>query len=276
MSVEVPILSIVFMALSGAFGVLLPILLFIYFRKKKHADILPFFVGCGVMLVFALILESIVHQIVLGKLPVGEKILNSTWAYALYGGLMAGLFEETGRFVAFKTVLKKYRGRDINALMYGAGHGGFEAAFVLAVGMVGNIVMAVMLNSDLTGIITKDLSGEQLAQVEAVFETIRTTQPVEYLAGIVERIIAAVLQISLSVFVWFAAKDKKRLWLFPAAMLVHAAIDGAAVVLMREGMNIWAIEGFVALGSAVTAFLAWRLYKNEQNLRQDEEPEVSE
>ena len=264
MTAEVSALSIVFMALSGAVGIALPIVLFVYLHRNKKADVLPFCVGCGVMLLFALILESIVHQLVLGKSPFGEKILNNNWAYALYGGLMAGLFEETGRFIAFKTVLKKYRGRDINALMYGAGHGGFEAVVMLTGGMISNIVLAIMLNTNTTGILTQNLTGEQLEQAEAIFETLRATPPVEHLVGIVERVFAVVLQISLSVFVWFAAKDRERVWLFPVSVLLHAAIDGVAVILLREGTNVWAIEGVIAAFTAAAAAFAWKLYKNAQ------------
>ena len=105
MTGTVSILSMLFMVVAGLFSLVLAIGLFVWFKGKKKADILPFFVGCGVMLVFAFILESIVHQIVLLRLPVGETIRGNIWLYALYGGLMAGLFEETGRFVAFRTVL---------------------------------------------------------------------------------------------------------------------------------------------------------------------------
>ena len=100
---EVPALSIVFMAVSAVLSVVIPVALLIYFYKKHKAPMASFFVGCGVMLVFALILESLVHQAVFST-KAGETILNTTWMYALYGGLMAGLFEETGRFAAFKTI----------------------------------------------------------------------------------------------------------------------------------------------------------------------------
>ena len=119
MNGTVPVLSIVCMAVSLviAFGV--PIALFIYFRKKKGADILPFFIGCAVMFVFAFVLEAYAHQAVFAS-EIGKKIQNNVFAYALYGGFMAGLFEETGRFLAFKTIKKKKLGNDANALMYGS------------------------------------------------------------------------------------------------------------------------------------------------------------
>ena len=108
MTGTVPTLSMVFMAVSILIGFGLPLAMFLYFRLKKKADILPFFVGCAVMLLFALVLEAMVHRVILGS-SVGGKIQNNVWLYAVYGGLMAGLFEETGRFLAFKTVLKKHQ-----------------------------------------------------------------------------------------------------------------------------------------------------------------------
>ena len=50
--------------------------------------------------------------------------------YALYGGLAAGLFEETGRLLAFRFILKPHTAR-ITALSYGIGHGGIEAFWVM-------------------------------------------------------------------------------------------------------------------------------------------------
>ena len=120
MNGTVSTLSIVFMAAAGVLSVCFPVALFVYFRRKKGADVLPFFVGCAVMLLFAFVLESLAHSVVLGS-PAGAAIRENVWLYALYGGLMAGLFEETGRYLAFKTVLKKSLSNNANALMYGAG-----------------------------------------------------------------------------------------------------------------------------------------------------------
>lgn len=248
-------LSIVFMVISCLAGFSMPVLLFIFFRKKKDAEILPFFIGCAVMLVFALILESTVHQIVLGS-SVGAMIQSNIWLYALYGGLMAGLFEETGRFIAFKTVLRKMQDKDVNALMYGAGHGGFEAAVLLGFTMINNIVIAVMINSGNASALTGTLSGDMLAQMEAEFEALTSTAPYMFLIGIIERVFAITLQIALSVIVWSAVKNKKRWYLYPAAILIHFAVDAAAVILMHYNVPTLLIEvliGVMAMLSAVFA-----------------------
>lgn len=251
-------LSIIFMVISSLAGFAIPVILLIFFRKKKEADILPFFVGCAVMLVFALILESAVHQIVLGS-SVGERILGNIWLYALYGGLMAGLFEETGRFIAFKTVLKK-QDKDVNALMYGAGHGGFEAAVLLGFTMISNIAIAVMINSGNTSVLTENLSGDTLTQMEAALKDLTMTAPYIFLIGIIERVFAVTLQIALSVIVWTAVKNKKRWYLYPAAILIHFFVDAVAVILMHYNVPTLLIEVLVGVMAALAAVFAKRLF----------------
>lgn len=251
-------LSIVFMVISSLAGFAIPVILLIFFRKKKEADILPFFVGCAVMLVFALILESAVHQIVLGS-SVGERILGNIWLYALYGGLMAGLFEETGRFIAFKTVLKK-QDKDVNALMYGAGHGGFEAAVLLGFTMISNIAIAVIINSGNTSVLTENLSGDTLTQMEAALKDLTMTAPYIFLIGIIERVFAVTLQIALSVIVWTAVKNKKRWYLYPAAILIHFFVDAAAVILMHYNVPTLLIEVLVGVMAALAAVFAKNLF----------------
>ena len=67
MTGTVPVISIIFMAISCAICFLAPLALFIWLRLKKGADIYPFFVGCAVMLLFAFILESGIHNLVLSS-----------------------------------------------------------------------------------------------------------------------------------------------------------------------------------------------------------------
>lgn len=260
MTGTVSALSIAFMAISCVIGFAIPIVLLIYFRKKKGADILPFFIGCAVMLVFALLLESAVHRLVLFS-DIGKTIQNNIWLYALYGGLMAGIFEETGRFLAFKTVLRKKQGKDINALMYGAGHGGFEAAALLGITMINNIIYSVMVNSGNTAALTGTLSGDVLAQVEASIQALITTPSYQFLLGGVERIFAVILQLFLSVLVWFAVKKKGKGYLYTLAILIHFLVDALTVVLSGLGVNMIMIEIVIGILSVLTAFFAKKVWR---------------
>ena len=142
-------LSIVFIIINMILGIIIPTVLLVYFKKKYKASIKSFLVGCAVMFVFAMVLEQIVHSVVLGS-PVCFKLQNHLSLYALYGSLMAGLFEETGRLLAMRYVLKKDIDNNHNALMYGAGHGGFEMCMVLTIGMLNNLIYSIMINAGQT------------------------------------------------------------------------------------------------------------------------------
>ena len=261
MTGQVPVLSIVFMAVTGLFCIVAPFVLLVIF-KKKGADVLPFFIGCAVFVIFALILESILHNIILSKMPVGQKIRENTLYYALYGGLMAGLFEETGRFAAFKTVLKKRLGNDSNALQYGAGHGGIEALLLIGFSYVSNLIVSVLINSGQLGLISAQLSGVAADQMQAAVDTLVATAPWTYLLALAERIFAVATHICLSVIVWFAVKKHGKGWLYPLAILLHAAYD-AIVVLLSAKLSLPATEGCVAAMTFLLIVIArgvWHKY----------------
>ena len=260
MSDKVPVLSIVFMSVALLFSIAAPIGMLLWLRKKKNADLMPFFAGCAVMLVFALLLETLVRQLVLGS-GAGKVIRDHIWLYALYGGFMAGLVEESGRFIAFKTVLKKYRKKDVNALMYGAGHGGFEAFWLLGLGMINNLIYSALINFGKTEVFTSMVPEEQLAEAEGIFRTLIDTTPALFLLGIAERVFAIVIHLSLSVLVWFAAKKKGKVWLYPLAILLHLLVDGGIVVLARSGAHTLIVEAVTGAAAALLAVLAVFIYR---------------
>lgn len=260
MNGTVPVLSIAFMVITCAISFGVPIALFLYLRIVKKADIYPFFAGCTVMLLFAFILESGAHSIVFST-PAGSVIRGSKWLYALYGGFMAGLFEETGRYLAFGLALKKYRAKNVNALMYGAGHGGFEAMVIVGLTMINNIAWSFMINSGRTAELTASLSGDQLTQAQQSIALLAATPSYQFLLGGIERLLAILLQISLSVIVWFAVKWEGKLYLYPTAILIHFAVDAAAALLSGLSVNLFIIEAVIAVFTAAAALFARRLWR---------------
>ncbi|MHC1771804.1 MAG: YhfC family intramembrane metalloprotease [Flexilinea sp.] len=262
MNDTVPALSIIFMAISALIGFAIPVVLFLVFRKKYKADVVPFFIGCAVFIVFALLFESFIHRLIFAT-DTGKAILNNIWLYGIYGGLMSGLFEETGRYTAFKTVLRRKRGNNGNALMYGAGHGGFEAAYILGTSMISNIVMAVTLNSGMTDKLTAGVTDPAVLQrINATIAALVGAAPTDFLVGAAERFSAVALHISLSVLVWFAVKNGGRhFWLYPLAITLHAFMNTVAVILSSYTSNLWMLEGAIFLISACYVVIATVLWK---------------
>ena len=65
--------------------------------------------------------------------------------YSLYGGLMAGIFEETGRYFSFKWFLKK-ENRIQDGVSYGIGHGGIEAMLIVGTTYLNNLIFSILIN----------------------------------------------------------------------------------------------------------------------------------
>lgn len=253
-------LTIAFIIMNMLIGVAIPVCLCIYFRRKFRCDFLPFWIGCGVMFLFALVLEQTVHSVVLYS-SIGTVIRNNLWLYALYGGLMAGLFEETGRLAAMKLVLKKKQGNDYNALMYGAGHGGFEAFYILFFPMLNNLIYAVMMNSGSTELLMNGLDSANQTVLQAAFDTLASTSPFLFLLSPIERLAAVIAQLSLSVIVWIAAKEEGKIGWYFLAILLHFMLDAATVVLSGYGVSTVLIEIVIWIIAVLYALLARRGWK---------------
>lgn len=247
----VPMSTMIAMALNLLLGLMIPAVLYLVMKKRFGGNRIAFFTGCGIMLVFAFILESIVHSIVLGG-SMGSTISNHIWLYGLYGASMAAIFEETGRLVAFKFILKKYRENDGTALLYGVGHGGFEAFYILFFSGVNNLTFATLINSGNTAALTTGLSGAALAQVEATIQQMLEISWGIFLLSPIERIAAIILHISLSVLVWFAVKEKKYVF-YGMALLLHFLLDFVAVVVNSL------LAGLGITGTIITEVIIWTM-----------------
>lgn len=235
--------SMLCMAASGLLSIGVPVALLIAFRKKFGAKTVPALVGAAAFVVFALALERILHQLVLK--PGGD---GSTWMssypvwYMLYGSFAAGIFEETGRFLSFKLLKKRYGGIG-TGLNYGVGHGGIEAILLGGLAMINAIVTSVLVNSGNIEALTSGPNGERIA---AQIQAIAATPPAMFLLPGLERMFALTIHISLSVVVFYSVYENRRLWLYPAAIVLHALIDAPAAL-----MQVGAIQNVLALESVV-------------------------
>ena len=248
--------TLVFMVLDLILGFAVPICLAWWMVKKYQVRLSTILIGAATFFVFALVLEALVHRIVLNG-PAGETIQGKTLYYALYGGLMAGLFEETGRFLSMKFLLKKEPTTVLPGLAYGAGHGGMEMLIVFGFTMISNLAMAVMINAGQTETLLAQTPAEAQEQVREAITKLTELRAGDLLLGLWERLSALILQFSLSVLVWAAVrKGGKWLWLFPAAILLHAGIDAQAV-LLSKATSMLALEALIFAESIAVAALAY-------------------
>ena len=260
----VPALSFVTIGLSLLSGIAIPLILLTVLVKKHGCRKLPFFVGCATFLLAVIVLEGAVHAVVLGGQQ-GQTLMSKPLSYALYGGLMAGLFEETGRFVAYKFLYKK-SDDDKTALAYGAGHGGFEAFYLLVISMITNLVFGIMINTGNTQLLFAKADEATAAAINQTLQTLCTTNPTVFLISIIERIGAVAFHMSASVLVWFAVKNPKRWYLYPGAIVLHALLDMIAAFGNSMGLPIMLIELLLYIYAALTVLLAVIVWKKEKEV----------
>lgn len=250
------------MVVSMLLSVGLPIFLCIFVHKKTKAWVPAFFIGCGIFVGFAMILEQILHMVVLTA--TGSVLQDNIWLYGIYGGLAAALFEETGRWIAMKFCLKKHLTKE-NALMYGAGHGGIEAFLILGMSSMSNLLTAAMING---GLMEKTMSALDASAQEQTYNQLSvlwTTPAYQFYLAPVERIIAIALQIGLSVLVYSAVKTGKKLHL-AAAFGIHFAVDFLTVVLASY-VPVWVLElGLAVVVAGICVVVYKRIYSiQDQN-----------
>lgn len=247
----VPVLSMVGMVCSLILSLGVPVALLVLLKKRTGAHLSSAAYGAATFIVFALLLESLLHRAVIGAL--GERLTGNIWLYALYGGLAAGLFEEGGRYLTMKLFMKRQLDRD-NALMFGVGHGGTEALLVVGLTYVGNLVTSMMINSGTIEVSLRALDESARAAAETQLAALWTTPSWTFFLGGVERILAIALHIALSYLVYRAVKSGRlSLWLL--AVAIHAGIDAAAVLLAQWLTPLWIELVLVALVGLVWLWL---------------------
>ena len=223
------------MVCSLVLSVAVPIVLLVLLKKRTNARLSSAAFGAGTFIVFALLLEGLLHRLMLAVF--GERLTGNVWLYALYGGLAAGLFEESGRYLTMKFLMKRQLDSN-NALMFGVGHGGIEAILVIGLTCLSNLAASLMINSGAMEASLGTLDEATRATTEAQLAALGATPSGMFFLSGVERLIAIALHIALSYLVYRAVKGgRPSLWLL--AVAIHAGIDAATVLLAQLLSPLW-------------------------------------
>ncbi len=250
--------SIWSLAAMAVFGILLPVAAVLVWRLALHkGNMRSVFIGAGMFFLFAIILERLLHMAVM-PLVSGNIVLT-----ALYGGLAAGVFEETARFLSFRFLMRNDRSAE-SAVSYGLGHGGFEAIYLLGLTAVSALMMAASVSSmGVTEFLNSASGGSEAVaeQLRAQLEGFAQVNAANAALSIFERIVAMTLHVSLSVLVMEAVMVKGRMWLYPAAIVIHALMDVPAVLYQCGAIPLPVCEIIMTAFTAVWAVVAFRRYK---------------
>jgi len=160
--------------------------------------------------------------------------------FAIILGLLAGLFEEIGRYLVFR---RFFPSRNItltreNGLLFGAGWGGVESM------LVGFLVFLTLVSY----VSTPFLPGSPLQNLT----------PLDPLIGLLERLMTFPIQIAFSLLV-ASAVLQGRLVFLGLAILWHTAVDALAVYLVAT-TSVAITEGSVAVSAVIALVYIWYMW----------------
>ncbi|MBI9051117.1 MAG: YhfC family intramembrane metalloprotease [Anaerolineaceae bacterium] len=241
----------------------IPIILFYFLRKRWRISWIFFLIGAG-----SFIFSQIIHLPLnnfLGKInwiadlqiATGSDLIRT----AIILGLTAGICEELTRwlilFIIEKVNHKKSSG--LSAIALGIGHGGIEAIILGAIFVGANITTVLFLKLNDPSLLQIDVAQWQLIQDHYL--------PIINLPGggflpFVERMLAIILHVSLSVWVWRSYSKKKPIILL-AAILYHTIVDMVLVLIIVWGINYWFAETLFLLMILPAPIIAYQWLKQE-------------
>ena len=242
----------------------IPVCFFICWRRKhkEQTKISWLIAGAAGFVISARMLEVGVHYFcIVADNPVSRFINGNTAAFVLYGITMAGIFEECGRLIILKYILKKDRTRE-NAVIYGIGHGGIEILTVFLPAMILYLAIAVMFSQGDTETALKTLNiTEETAA--AALPSVQAAAAFDYAMmamNVMERLLAMLIHIGLTVIVYYGVVNAKKLCL-PAAILLHMLADTFPALYQRGILPLWAVEMWAVFWTLMIMLIAAKLYK---------------
>lgn len=229
-----------------------------YARKQYKINFAVLGLGAVAFFASSQVFEKIVHLLVLHPQKDGTVPLmtENPLLYVIYGISMAALFEETARLIFFKWLEKKRTLEDSDALAYGLGHGGLELVYIGIASLLNLFILFSAVESQNPNIM-------QLLP-ESTLATINNLAAWQiYLLGL-ERILALLLQVGLTFWVYQAVRQKKWIYLL-AAYALHALFD-LAPALSQVGWisNPLVVEGILAVEVLAFVFLTKSIFYKKQ------------
>jgi uncharacterized membrane protein YhfC len=264
------------LGVGAVLAIILPIAIALIWKFKKKERFTTILIGVASFVLFAMIIEKLIQnvlifptQMMLPDHTVSRFINARPLLWALVVALFPGVFEETGRLIAFKTVLRKRKNRE-TSISYGIGHGCGEAMILLGITYIEYIVFAVMINLGTFQTVIDHATAQAPDQINTVYALagqIASFSMASLGVALFERVFAVLFHIGVSILVFYACKDKKKIWLYPFAIILHTAMDFIAALTLTGiwTPSTWLLEAIVAVfGILVFCGAYFLLYRKDK------------
>jgi len=248
---------------TGLLAITIPVVLIVAWKMYTKRSLVPFWVGVMVFIAFSRMLEMIPHSLfLLSSNPVSKAINGNVVLYVIYAATVAALFEETGRYLAFRFVLTKHPNKE-TAVTYGIGHGGIECVLVLGVTYIQYYAYGQLINN---GSMDKMLSAykDSSQSVDALNQLITNikgvTQMTCYMADL-ERISAMMVQVALSILVFQAVYVAGKKYMYWVAVALHFLMDVPAALYQKGVLKLLPTEIILFVYAALVLAFGVKIYQ---------------
>ena len=256
-------------------AIVIPVGIAIIWIVKKKEPFTSVLAGAGTFLLFALLLEKPIQNVLIFPVQMGftehslSRYINARpILLSVITALFAGVFEEVGRFVAYRTVLKNRTNRE-TSISHGIGHGGIEVVVILGLTYMTYLSYAFMINTGTFGMVVDQVRQQAPDQVDAIIKLAGQISELTFtdvLPAFAERAFAVLYHIGASIIVFYAARDRKKRWLLLLAIMIHTLLDLVAALTIFKVIVISniALEAIVFAAGLLTFCGAYFfLYKKD-------------
>lgn len=246
-------------AIAIVFFIVMPLVLGALAHRRLGVSWRYFGYGALIFFLFQIITRVPAVTVIQGALA--EQLRTSQALQLGFGAalaLTAGLFEEVGRYVGYRWLMRREEKTWSKAIMYGLGHGGIES--MLLIGARGLLQLISLLLLAARGL--DSIPAPQRAQAAQQLAALASGPVWTPLLGIWERTWAIIFHVALSVLVLqvFRRNNIRWLWL---AILLHALLDFCAVLvpvlLPGQLIGTLILEGIVGLFGLLGLWIIQRL-----------------
>lgn len=248
------------LALNALMMIGLPLLLIIYIRRRWQPQWRLAVIGAATFII-AQLLHIPFNQFLLNprlQAWLGDSPeLGTALIAGLLLGLSAGIFEEGGRYIAYRrfaTTARQWK----DGLMLGAGHGGIEALFLGILAAVGIVNIVLIQSGSLDATLIAQGGEEALELARQEIASVIEGPRILLIAGAIERIFALTLHLAASLMVMQVFVRRQIGWLF-AAIGWHALTNLFAATGVIMEWNPFLIEGILGVLAIVSFAIIWRL-----------------
>jgi uncharacterized membrane protein YhfC len=259
-----------FSLLAIALEIALPLVLALWARRRLGVGWRYF--GYGALIFFLFQVISRVPLVTIAGAMLVPTLADNPGAQLAWGAglaLTAGLFEEVGRYIGYRWLMRREEKTWRKAIMYGLGHGGLESMLLIAGLALLSLLSLLALSA--TGL--DQIPAAQRDAVAAQLADLSATPDWLALVAVWERAWALAFHVAMSVLVVQVFRRGGLHWL-GLAIVLHALLDFAGPLVSLLGLDSLSaivVNEAVVAGFGIAGLAVIRAFREPPSA--DERPE---